>query len=69
MTGPELKAARERLGLGVVAFARRLGLRGTDDTVSRHVRRLEAGERDVRPWMERACVDLLAENAKKGERR
>jgi transcriptional regulator with XRE-family HTH domain len=45
MTGPELKAAREKLGLSARALAQKLGMRGMWD--DRTVRRWESGERRV----------------------
>ena len=56
MTGPELKAIRNRLGLSVYAFARALGYQGNDNTVGTQIRRYETNARPIPPWIERLAV-------------
>ena len=53
MTGPELKAIRQKLGLSVVEFGRALGYQGQRQTVDVTVRRYELGTRDIPPWIAR----------------
>lgn len=45
MTGEELKAARQRLGLGVVELGRKLGYTGKANSVSVTVRRYERSDK------------------------
>lgn len=54
MTGAELKAARERMGLSVTDLARRLGM--SKGAISRY----EGGDRDV-PFVVALAVDVLVQ--------
>lgn len=53
MTGPELKAIREKLGLSVIQMGRALGYSGNDNTISVQVRRYELGMREIPEWIAR----------------
>jgi DNA-binding transcriptional regulator YiaG len=47
MTGAELKAIRQQLGLTLSGFGRALGYAGNKNTLSVAIRRFEAGTREV----------------------
>jgi len=47
MTGDEFKRIREARGETRIEFARALGYEGSDDTVQRLMRRIEAGDKDI----------------------
>lgn len=56
MTGPELKAIRQRLGLSVISMGRALGYGGNDRTVNVQVRRYEGGQRPIPEWIARLAI-------------
>jgi len=65
MTPGDLKTIRQRAGMGVVEFGRALGYVGNDNTLSVHVRAMEAGRRPIMPkvevhaaWIKRA-IDAI----------
>jgi len=53
MTGADIRAIRQALGLSVIEFGRALGYAGADNTVSVQVRRYEGGQRTIPPWIAR----------------
>jgi transcriptional regulator with XRE-family HTH domain len=58
MTGLELKAIRQKLGLSTIEFGRALGYEGADNTVSVTVRRYESAGREIPPWIGRLAFLL-----------
>lgn len=54
-----LKAIREASGLSVTEFGAALGYSGDRRNISRTVRRLEAGDRDITPDVEAAALALM----------
>lgn len=53
MTGPELAAIRQALGLSLVEFGRALGYLGNRNSIQVAVSRYEAGTREIPPWIAR----------------
>jgi transcriptional regulator with XRE-family HTH domain len=47
MTGAELKAIRQALGLTLSGFGKALGYQGSKNTLSVAIRRFEAGTREI----------------------
>jgi DNA invertase Pin-like site-specific DNA recombinase len=47
VTGTQFRKIREALGLDPIEIARALDYRGTDTSVSRHIRNLETGTRPI----------------------
>jgi transcriptional regulator with XRE-family HTH domain len=47
VTGPELKAIRQQLGLTLSGFGRALGYNGNKNTLSVAIRRFESGAREI----------------------
>ena len=64
MTPDDLKTIRLRAGMGVVEFGRALGFQGNDNTLSVHVRAMEAGRRPIMDrvagsaWQIKLVVDV-----------
>ena len=56
MTGPELRAIRQLLGLSLVGRGRALGYQGSAKTLNAQIHRYEAGERPVPPWIARLAA-------------
>lgn len=56
MTGPELKAIRNRLGLSTTGLGRAFGYEGTDVTASGTIRKYESGGRAIPPWLGRLAI-------------
>ena len=57
MTGPELKAIRNRLGLSVVQMGRAIGYEGADKSVAVMIHRLEAPNgRPIPPYVVRLAI-------------
>ena len=56
MTGAELKAIRQSLGLSVISFGRALGYSGNDNTVNVQIRQFEGGTRPIPFWVARLSV-------------
>lgn len=56
MTGAELKAIRNRLGLSTTALGRAFGYEGTDVTASGTIRKYESGQRPIPPWLGRLAT-------------
>ncbi|HXF46873.1 MAG TPA: hypothetical protein VNK91_12225 [Burkholderiaceae bacterium] len=56
MTGPELRAIRQRLGLTLYAFGLALGYRGSRNAVQVTVARLESGRARITPQVERLAT-------------
>ena len=65
MTPVDLKTIRLRAGMGVVEFGRALGFQGNDNTLSVHVRAMEAGRRPIMDrvagsaWQIKLVVDAI----------
>lgn len=51
MTGPELKAIREKLGLSLTEWGRVLGYQGSNDTVRALMHKYENGSRTIPPML------------------
>jgi transcriptional regulator with XRE-family HTH domain len=64
VTGPEIRAARTRLGLSQADLADALSTE-TQQVHPRTVRRWENGERDAPPFLERALRDLERERRRR----
>ena len=57
MTGAEFRAIRQKLGLTLNEWALALGYgRGNRNTRQVTVRKYEAGEREIPPWIERLTL-------------
>lgn len=56
MTGTELRAIRHALGLSLNQFGRALGYEGNANTLNCAIRRYEAGEREIAPWIARLAT-------------
>ena len=53
MTGSELRAIREGLGLSLVGMGRALGYQGTRETLNAQMHKYESGARPIPPWIAR----------------
>ncbi|WP_072375399.1 helix-turn-helix transcriptional regulator [Hyphomicrobium sp. NDB2Meth4] len=56
MTGSELQAIRRRLKLSLVRFGLALGYSGADKNVQTTMRRYEADEKPIPPWIARLAI-------------
>lgn len=56
MTGPELRAIREGLGLSLVGMGRALGYQGTRDTLNAQMHKYESEVRPIPPWIARLAT-------------
>lgn len=59
MTGAELKAIRQELGLSVVEFGRAIGWTGRRRTIQTNLRKIEGGKRPVDAELEAKVVKLI----------
>jgi transcriptional regulator with XRE-family HTH domain len=62
MTGAELKAIRQQLGLTLSAFGKAIGYKGNKNTLSVQIRRFESGAREIPHWTVRRINALLQAN-------
>ena len=53
MTGDELTSIRKRLGLTRYEMGRAFGYEGNQNTIYTSIKRYEAGDRDIPPWLAR----------------
>ena len=53
MTAKQFRAIRFDLGLSELEWGLVLGYGGKPGTVRRHIRKIEAGTREITPWLER----------------
>jgi transcriptional regulator with XRE-family HTH domain len=67
MTGAELKAIRQALGLTLSGFGKALGYKGNKNTLSVQIRRFESGARPIPHWTVRRIMALVQGNPTKGE--
>jgi transcriptional regulator with XRE-family HTH domain len=58
MTGAELKAIRQALGLTLSGFGQALGYRGNKNTLSVAIRRFEAGTREIPENVAHKAIEL-----------
>lgn len=56
MTGSELQAIRRRLKLSFVRFGLALGYSGADKNIQTTVRRYEADDKPIPPWIARLAL-------------
>lgn len=63
MTGAQLRMCREKLGLGVVLFGRALGYHGEENSVSVHVRAMEADKRPIMEPVARLAIMMALHGA------
>jgi transcriptional regulator with XRE-family HTH domain len=63
MTGAELKAIRQQLGLTLSGFGRALGYKGNKNTLSVQIRRFESGARPIPHWTVRRIMALVQGNS------
>lgn len=56
MTGAELRAIRQQLGLSLVQMGRALGYAGNRNTLQVSVARYEDDTREIPPWIERLAT-------------
>jgi transcriptional regulator with XRE-family HTH domain len=62
MTGAELKAIRQALGLTLSGFGLAIGYKGNKNTLSVQIRRFESGAREIPHWTVRRINALLQAN-------
>jgi transcriptional regulator with XRE-family HTH domain len=56
MTGAEMKAIRQRLGLSTVQLGRAFGYAGNDNTTSVMIRKYESDGRPIPAYLERLLI-------------
>jgi transcriptional regulator with XRE-family HTH domain len=61
MTGAELKAIRQQLGLTLSGFGRALGYQGNKNTLSVAIRRFESGARGIPDNVATRAIELKLE--------
>jgi transcriptional regulator with XRE-family HTH domain len=66
MTGAELRAIRDGLGLSASQMARALGYSGAGRNVAVHIRRLERGARRIPPSVEKLALMYARHGIPKG---
>jgi transcriptional regulator with XRE-family HTH domain len=62
LTGSELKAIRQALGLTLSGFGKAIGYRGNKNTLSVQIRRFESGAREIPHWTIRRINALVQAN-------
>jgi transcriptional regulator with XRE-family HTH domain len=66
VTGAELKAIRQALGLTLSGLGKALGYKGNKNTLSVAIRRFESGARPIPHWTVRRVMAVVQANS--GER-
>jgi transcriptional regulator with XRE-family HTH domain len=66
MTGAELKAIRQALGLTLSGFGAAIGYKGNKNVLSVQIRRFESGARPIPHWTVKRIMALVQGNS--GER-
>jgi transcriptional regulator with XRE-family HTH domain len=63
MTGAELKAIRQALGLTLSGFGAAIGYKGNKNTLSVAIRRFESGARPIPHWTVRRIMAVVQANS------
>lgn len=61
MTGAELRAIRQALGLTLSGFGKALGYSGNKNTLSVQIRRFESGAREIPEWIAKLAKTMVQE--------